>query len=38
MVEVYVLPLEAQEFALPQASGDGQHVEGLQPGFTDELD
>jgi hypothetical protein len=26
--EIQVLPLEGQQFALPQASSDGQYVEG----------
>src|SRR5829696_9933483 len=27
--KIHVFPLEGQELALPQASGDGQYVEGL---------
>src|SRR5215203_2801812 len=27
--KIHVFPLEGQEFALPQAGGDGQYIEGL---------
>ena len=29
--EIYVVPPEGQELALPQAGGDGQDVEGFEP-------
>ena len=29
-VQVYVVPLESEEFAPPQAGGQGEYVEGLE--------